>query len=147
MSADNFVGVRPQKVDGQLTGKYEIFEYGNMSVFGEDCMYYKDEKPSHIVATANADTRYMALGKAHDIVNEMDICEYGVVEMPPIPDEPCGRCFVCIHERKIVADDVQRCDKCNEPIAQGDWCVGTAEGVFHTHCEPRDNYDNVMKHN
>jgi hypothetical protein len=34
MSADNFVGVRPNK-----DGTYSIFEYGNMSIFEEDCMY------------------------------------------------------------------------------------------------------------
>lgn len=101
MSADNFVGVRPQKVNGELTGKYEIFEYGNMSMLDEDCMYLTNTSPDHVVSTGNSDCRAFALVKAHDIVKELVFCEYGVVELDPIPDKPCGRCYVCVHERRI----------------------------------------------
>lgn len=127
MSADNFVGVRPRK-----DGGYDIFEYGCMSVYGEDCMYLKDGNP-----TLLAETRESALVQAHDMVNEMDICEYGVIEMRPVPDVPCGHCWVCINQRGIVAENIERCWKCNEPFSDSDWRVMTSEGTFHSRCEPK----------
>lgn len=133
MSADNFVGVRPNP--DELT--YSIFGYGCMSILDEDCMYLATERGEEIAALTMAEARATALVKAHDIVKEMDICEYGVVELPPISDEPCGRCYVCVHDRKIVADDVQRCTKCNEPISTSEWMTMTSEGTFHSSCEPR----------
>lgn len=124
MSADNFVGVRPNE-----DGTYSIFEYGCASVDGEDCMYLAGEMG---IVVPNRET---ALVRAHDIVNDMYVCEYGVVEMSRVPDEPCGRCYVCINERHIVHDDVQRCDKCHLPIAQGEWMTLNQEGTFHSRCE------------
>jgi hypothetical protein len=143
MSADNFVGVRPNK-----DGSYSIFEYGSMSVYGEDCMYLSDETGIivHPLAGGNdgpVNNRMVALTWAHDIVNRMDICEYGVVEMSPVPDEPCGRCYVCVNCRHIVADDIERCDKCHDPIVEGDWLTTqydpTEKKVLtvHTRCESR----------
>lgn len=86
MSADNFVGVRPNKDEF-----YSVFEYGNMSMFEEDCMYLAKEIG---VVKSN---RSEALVFAHDLVKKMDICEYGVVEMNPARKEPCGVCYTCTH--------------------------------------------------
>jgi len=69
MSADNFVGIRPNK-----DGTYSIFEYGCMSILDEDCMYLADKQGIMVNA------RDSALVRAHDIVTRMDICEYGVVD-------------------------------------------------------------------
>jgi hypothetical protein len=80
MSADNFVGVRPNK-----DGTYSIFEYGNMSMFEEDCMYLADK------TEAVMPDRAAALVFAHDLVKGMYVCEYG---------EPCGQCYICTHERQ-----------------------------------------------
>jgi hypothetical protein len=126
MSADNFVGVRPN-----ADGTYSIFEYGNMSVYGEDCMYLSKEEGTTV------DNREQALVKAHDLVNDMYVCEYGVVEMRPIREKPCGRCYVCVHERGIVSDTLTKCSKCGEPISEGEWQTLTSEGVFHSRCECR----------
>jgi hypothetical protein len=89
MSADNFVGVRPNK-----DGTYSIFEYGNMSMFEEDCMYLADK--TEVVMPDRA----TALVFAHDLVKGMYVCEYGVIEMKPVPEEPCGQCYICTHERQ-----------------------------------------------
>jgi len=128
MSADNFVGVRPN-----ADGTYSIFEYGCMSILGEDCMYLSTERGQTTVG------REKALVKAHDLVNEMDICEYGVVEMDAVRTKPCGRCFVCVHERGIVAEDLQKCSVCDKPISEGEWMSITSEGTYHHRCEPRLN--------
>jgi hypothetical protein len=126
VSADNFVGVRPNG-----NGTYAIFEYGNMSVYGEDCMYLLEVAP-----TVQAPNRAEALVAAHDMVNAMDICEYGVVEMSAASTDPCGRCYVCIHQRGIVADDTTKCDDCGEAIAYGEWQVGTQGKTYHSRCDP-----------
>ena len=97
MSADNFVGVRPNK-----DGTYSVFEYGNMSMYSEDCMYLADQTGEI------SPSRETALVKAHDLVKEMYICEYGVVEMSSTRDNPCGRCFVCIHDRGAVSIPARR---------------------------------------
>ncbi len=125
MSADNFVGVRPN-----ADGTYSIFEYGNMSVYGEDCMYLSTERGQTTVG------REKALVRAHDLVNEMDICEYGVVEMDAVRDKPCGRCYMCVHERRIVAEDLAKCTGCGEPISEGEWQTLTSEGTYHRRCAP-----------
>lgn len=127
MSADNFVGVRPRE-----DGGYDIFEYGCMSAYEEDCMYLKDANP-----TVLAETREKALVEAHDIVNEMMICEYGVVEMRPVPKDFCGHCYVCINVRGIVAENIERCTACDKPFSNSDWRTITSEGTFHSRCEPR----------
>lgn len=137
MSADNFVGVRPTE-----DGKYEIFEYGNMSCYGDDCMYDANATPTKIV-----DTREEALIAAHDLVNEMDICEYGVIEMSPVPKKFCGRCYICVHERHIASDDLEKCDMCNNPISEGEWTTSWFDGVAnkimhtHSHCERQLRYE------
>lgn len=127
MSADNFVGVRPN-----ADGTYSIFEYGNMSVYEEDCMYLSESKGNTFV-----ESREKALVVAHDLVNEMDICEYGVVEMGRVRDKPCGRCFVCVNKRGIVAAELQRCSKCKEPISDSEWQVLNSTGTYHRGCERR----------
>lgn len=126
MSADNFVGVRPNK-----DGTYSVFEYGSMSVYEEDCMYLSDKEGTIKIG------REQAILHAHDIVNAMYICEYGVIEMPPVPDSPCRRCFVCIHERKIIAPDITLCTECNDPISDSETRVLTREGIFHSRCGRR----------
>lgn len=125
MSADNFVGVRPNN-----DGTYDVFEYGCMSILDEDCMYLKD------AVGRPFSTREKALVEAHDVVKRMDICEYGVIELEPTPPQPCGRCYVCINERKVVDDNVQRCTACKEPIAAGEWMVMKDNGTYHNRCEP-----------
>ena len=125
MSADNFVGVRPNK-----DGTYSIFEYGNMSVYGEDCMYLSTEMG--IIAP----TREHAIMQAHDIVNEMYVCEYGVVEMPPVPDKLCGGCCYCVYERCEPSADLPKCDKCNKVISNTEWQVMTQGKHYHNRCEP-----------
>jgi Zn finger protein HypA/HybF involved in hydrogenase expression len=133
MSADNFVGVRPNDDD-----TYSVFEYGNMSVYGEDCMYLNDQ-----VGEVKS-SRQEALMYAHDLVNEMDICEYGVIEMNKKAKEPCGRCWVCVHERHIVATDLPKCDGCGEAISHGEWMVMVHTGTYHNRCEPgRTTHANV----
>jgi hypothetical protein len=126
VSADNFVGVRPN-----ADGTYSIFEYGNMSVYGEDCMYLSESKGDTFV-----ESREKALVVAHDLVNEMDVCEYGVIEMGHVRDKPCGRCFVCVHERNIVSEDLQKCSGCDKPISEGEWQVSNSTGTYHTRCDP-----------
>lgn len=139
MSADNFVGVRPNP--NEFT--YSIFEYGNMSAYDEDCMYLANQRGEEISEITMATARATALVRAHDIVNEMDICEYGVVEMPPVPNEPCGRCYVCVNNRSIVTSDIQKCDRCNKPISSSDWMTSYYDHVskktitIHSSCERR----------
>lgn len=128
MSADNFVGVRPNK-----NGTWSVFEYGNASVDEEDCMYLSDQLGVVV------DSREKALVIAHDLVNEMYVCEYGVVEMSPIPDEPCGRCYICIHDRNIVDPTVERCDGCGEPFHQSQSMTGVSGKWYHNRCEPGRN--------
>lgn len=136
MSADNFVGVRPEK-----DGTYSIFEYGCMSILDEDCMYLKDAKPTKIIlptagiGSGAVNARALALVEAHDLANKMMICEYGVIELQPVPKKFCGKCWVCVHERKIVDPSVPKCDSCLEPIA-GEWMVMTNGGTYHNRCEP-----------
>lgn len=125
MSADNFVGVRPNK-----DGTYSIFEYGCMSILDEDCLYLANEDGKRV------ESREVALSLAHIAVREMSICEYGVIEMSPVPDEPCGRCYMCINQRNVIAGDVARCDGCKLPISTSEWTVMTSAGTFHTLCEP-----------
>ena len=133
MSADNFVGIRPNE-----DGTYSIFEYGCMSIYGEDCMYLQNEEP-----TKTASTREAALVAAHDLVNEMYICEYGVIEMPVPRKEPCGRCFVCVHERHVVSNTLEKCSVCKKPIPDGTWTTSKWDNekqevvTIHSSCERR----------
>jgi len=124
MSADNYIGVRPSK-DGTFT-----IEHGFMSPLSEDCQYQG-------TARATADTREIALVKAHDILKDEYIVEYGVIELDCIPDDPCGRCYVCVSEDRNVAPDLETCDACKEPLVLSQSTVLTQGGQFHGHCEPR----------
>ena len=110
MSADNYIGVIPTK-----DGKWGVIPYGCMSLLDEDCMYRGRVEGSYF------DTRAEALEAAHDQVKKEAIVEYGVIELDPMPTEPCGRCYVCVHERGIVAEDIQRCDGCGNPISSSEW--------------------------
>src|SRR6266404_2034004 len=119
MSADNYIGVIATK-----DGKYGVIPYGNMSMLDEDCQYRGAVQGSYF------DDRATALIAAHDALKEEYIVEYGVIELTE-PDVPCGRCYVCINERNIVADDVQRCDACGEPIHSSEWRTTNANGTYH----------------
>lgn len=133
MSADNFVGVMPRD-----DGTYAIYEYGCMSILDEDCMYLKDEQPTIV-----APDRGAALLQAHDMVNKMYICEYGVIELAPRPHVPCGRCWVCVHQRGIADDSLPTCSVCHKPISEGDWQQTTYDVALqqvitiHASCERR----------
>ena len=123
MSADNYVGVYPRQ------GGYGVVN-GCMSILDEDCKYRGSE-------IRLAQTRELALVAAHDYAKNLDILEYGVIELDAIPDEFCGRCFVCINERKIVDPNIERCDECHEPFTNTDWRCSSLAGTFHHRCEPR----------
>lgn len=125
MSADNYVGVLPLK-----DGRWGLISDGNMSRYCEDCMYRGE-------VTKTFGSRADALVAAHDEVKECGIVEYGVIELDPVPDTPCGRCIECVHERKVVDADIPRCDACNMPIVNSDWMVMTQSGQYHSRCEPR----------
>jgi len=101
-----------------------------MSVFDEDCMYLVEE-----IGTI-APTREHALILAHDIVNEMYVCEYGVVEMNPAPSAYCGRCYYCVHERGVVSPDLPKCSACGKVISGSEWQVMTQGKHYHNRCEP-----------
>lgn len=92
-------------------------------------MYLADEKGAIV------SSRPTALVMAHDLVKEMDICEYGVVEMMPVRSKPCGACWVCVYERKIPNEDLPKCTRCNKPIASTEFMSMTSEGQFHRSCE------------
>lgn len=123
MSADNYIGVLHTKDD-----KYGLIPYGNMSMLDEDCQYRGQ------VAGSYFDDRASALVAAHDRLKEEYIVEYGVIELEE-PDTPCGHCFVCINERKIVTDNVTRCTACGDPIHSGEWTTMNHNGTFHRSCE------------
>ncbi len=127
MSADNYVGVLQQK-----DGKYGLIPYGNMSMLDEDCQYR-----GHVEKTY--DTRADALVAAHDRSQDIDIVEYGVIELHEPPEKPCGRCYMCVNDRECIATDITRCDACGEPISDGEWQVHTQGGTFHNRCEPNRN--------
>lgn len=124
MSADNFVGVYQTEA-----GKWIVSE-GCMSIEIEDCQYRGGSLSEH-------DSRENALVAAHDAAKEMTILEYGVVEFGKI-GPPCGHCYVCVHERHIVADDLPRCDApdCGEVITASEWQIHTGSGIYHSRCEP-----------
>ncbi len=129
MSADNYVGVIPTN-DGEPV-KWGVIPYGNASMLDEDCMYRGAIEGSYF------DTRAEALVRAHDLVKEEYVVEYGVIELEPVPAEPCGYCYVCVHERGIVADDLDKCDGCGKVISTGEWRVLTGGKIYHNSCEPR----------
>ena len=124
MSADNYIGVR------EVEGFFYVTE-GSMSILDEDCQYV-----GHTLKELSS--REQALVYAHDRMKNEYIVEYGVIELSPIPEKPCGRCYVCINVRNIVAEDIQRCDGCGDPISSNDWMCMTSEGIFHHRCEPRE---------
>lgn len=125
MSADNYIAVMQRPTDGKW-----LVTYGFASPDGEDCQYIGTILSDH-------DSRPKALTAAHDRAKLETILEYGVSEQSYPPREPCGRCFVCIHERNIVADDVRRCDRCEKPISYSEWAVSTNTGTYHPSCEPQ----------
>lgn len=123
MSADNYIGIIPTK-----DGRYGVIPYGNMSMLDEDCLYrgrvesYYNDRASALVA-------------AHDLNKQSDIVEYGVIELEPITDKLCGTCFVCVHERKVISDDIPRCTACKQPLSDSEWVTQTSKGIFHNRCE------------
>lgn len=126
MSADNFIGVY-RKGD-----KYYVGE-GCMSILEEDCQYRTYKNPKKYP------NRNGALVAAHDMYRDYSIVEYGVIELDDLPQEWCGRCLVCIMDRDWIAEDVERCTKCNRPFTNSDWrsSNGTTEGWIHNYCEER----------
>jgi hypothetical protein len=130
VSADNYIGVIHTKDD-----EYAIIPYGNMSMLSEDCQYRGAITGNYYTSEERAD----ALLAAHDMLKAAEYpIEYGVIELEE-PDEPCGRCYVCIATRGIVANDVPRCTACEKPITG--WLVMNSEGTFHRSCEPREDRD------
>jgi hypothetical protein len=125
MSADNFVGVRPNK-----DGTYSVFEYGCMSILDEDCMYLSEQDGKRV------ESREVALSLAHIFADRHFTHRNGVIEMSPIPDAPCGRCYMCVNQRNVIAADIARCDGCHLPISTSDWTVMTSVGTFHNSCDP-----------
>lgn len=125
MSADNYIGVIRSE-----DGKYGLIPYGNMSQLGEDCMYRGRVEGSYF------DDRASALVAAHDLYKTSHIVEYGVIELDPLPDEPCGKCYVCINERKVVHNDTPLCDGCNQPISTSEWMTLSNGKTYHNRCEP-----------
>jgi hypothetical protein len=81
-----------------------------MSPFDEDCLYLKDISPQ-----ASFSSREKAIVHAHDLVNQEPIVEYGVIESS-IPDNPCGLCWVCVHQRNIRSENLMLCHDCSEPL-------------------------------
>lgn len=124
MSADNYITVYPNKTTGGF-----IVAYGCASIEQEDCLYRGTTLSEH-------QTREEALTAAHDEAKKVPILEYGVTESSAIPGKCCGRCYVCINERHVIADDIARCDECHEPITTSDWRVMTQGKTYHHRCEP-----------
>lgn len=125
MSADNYVGVLRKTLDDG----YEYFVVdGNASIDSEDCQYV-----GNVVGVFSS--REDALVAAHNYADKLPVLEYGVHESVYPQEPPCGKCYVCINERGIVAEDVQRCDRCHEPISTSEWMTSTYEGTFHSRCE------------
>ena len=71
----------------------------------EDCQYRGSIISAH-------KTREEALVAAHNLAQTCTILEYGVsvIELGQLPQEKCGRCYVCIHDRNIVDNKLDRCD-------------------------------------
>jgi len=122
MSADNFVGVYPK--DGRW-----IVSDGSMSVEMEDCQYQGSSLSTY-------DSREAALVFAHDYAKTLPVLEYGVIEFPEIPSEPCKRCYVCVHERGLIDPSLRCCDKCGKTISDSECVTMMQQGVFHSMCAP-----------
>ena len=126
MSADNYIGVLQNKVYDSWT----IVD-GCMSVEMEDCQYIGRVLENH-------STRETAIVRAHDIMKDMSIVEYGVIELDAYPRILCGKCYVCVHDRLTVAiaSTVPNCYKCGEPISSSEWVCLTQGHTYHSRCEP-----------
>jgi len=122
VSADNFVAVYPAK------GVWVISD-GSMSVLIENCQYR-----GYIVERRAA--REDALVFAHDYANTLPVLEYGVIEEKAIPEEFCGRCFVCVHERKVIDLSLRRCDECGKVISESEGYTMMMGAVFRNGCSP-----------
>ena len=123
MSADNFIGVRP--IPNTLT---YLVVHGFMSPLSEDCQYEGSE-------LARCQGRELALVKAHDLAKQESVLEYGVIELDPIPLEPCGRCYLCVHERGIIDSSLEKCDGCENVISASETHTYTQGKVYHSSCE------------
>jgi hypothetical protein len=120
MSADNFVGIYPSGSDWIVTD-------GSASREMEDCQYRG--------GTVNVFPTYeQAVLAAHEYAKTLPVLEYGVGTLSAIT-EPCGRCFVCVNERKIVDKNIERCDFCHEPITSDSWMTVTGRKTYHNNCE------------
>lgn len=127
MSADNYIGVYQDRA--RLDATPWIVCHGFASQNDEDCQYRGGTYSIH-------DTRATALVAAHDQAKKETILEYGVIELELLPQEPCGRCYVCVNDRGIVVEDITRCTACNKPFTVGDWQCHTQGGVYCRSCEP-----------
>ena len=93
MSADNYIGVLPgtYKVGEMQYERWGVIPYGCMSILYEDCQYRGQVDFWY-------DSRADALVAAHSLCKG-EVVEYGVIELDPVPDAPCGTCYVCVHDR------------------------------------------------
>lgn len=127
MSADNAYAVF-------VVGDKWYVSHVFMSPMEDDCLYLQE------LAEKDKLSPYESLEKAlvaaHEFCKEDTVVEYGVITCEALT-EPCGKCNVCVDERKVIADDIERCDGCKDPITDTDWTVMTAKGTFHKRCEPR----------
>ena len=122
MSADNFVAVYPENHNWIITD-------GSMSIEMEDCQYRGSE-------VGRSNSRELALVEAHNYANTLSVLEYGVIELPAIPEEFCGRCFVCVHERSIIDPTLEHCEKCGKVISASEGYTMMMGAIFHNGCSP-----------
>jgi hypothetical protein len=106
-----------------------------MSPFDDDCQYLKNTEPDSRHSSEEDAVLWAYNREKEEIYDSGFSTEYGIFHAK-IPSEPCGRCWVCINERKIIDDELDRCDECGEPLLG--WQVWTAAGKFHRACEPSE---------
>lgn len=119
---------------------YAVFEKGGswyfahvfMSPFDENCMYLADVDTDNRTSYRSEDDAVLAAyhTEKQEIAESGYGTEYGVFTAK-IPEKPCGTCYVCVHERKIVSEDIEICDGCGKPITSEEWKVTNSNGTFH----------------
>lgn len=128
MSADNYYAVYP--VTDATGTKYAVC-HGFMSCEMEDCMYR-----GQIYALYK--TREKALVAAHDLAAKDYIVEYGVIELDEIPKDFCRRCYVCVHERKLIDPELRCCDVCSGTISDSESFTMANGKTMHNGCDSKD---------
>jgi hypothetical protein len=128
MSADNYIGIYLNKENDTW-----VVCHGFMSPADDDCQYRGNTISVY-------GTREIAAVAALDALKREDVVEYGVIELDEIPEDWCGRCYTCIHERKYIDETIDRCDGCNEPFTSSDWRSLTVDGMYHRNCKPQSAF-------